>query len=123
MLLVQLFPLRRDRAPTSSREIVGRTAEIAFNAPLLAELRGLAAIDRVAEQAARRLRLHRIVLDEVAGRPDPNSRLNNDYKLFQALHERGREAARRFLAAHFDAIGSHSTMDAAAEADPEYARR
>jgi NTE family protein len=89
----------------------------------LAELRGLAAVGRVAEQAARRLRLHRIVLDEVAERPDSSSRLNNDYKFFRALHERGREAARRFLAAHFDAIGSHSTIDAAAEAEPEYARQ
>jgi NTE family protein len=123
VLLVQIFPLRRDRAPTSSREIVGRTAEIAFNAPLLAELRGLAAVDRVAEQAASRLRLHRIVLDELTERPDPNSRLNNDYKFFQMLHQRGREAARRFLATHFDAIGSQSTMDAASESDPEYARQ
>ena len=56
VLLVQIFPLRRDRAPTSSREIVERTAEIAFNAPLLAELRGLAAVDRMAEYGARRLR-------------------------------------------------------------------
>jgi len=123
VLLVQIFPLRRDRAPTSSREIVGRTAEIGFNAPLLAELRGLAALDRVAEQGSRRLRLHRIVLDEITERPDPTSRLNNDYKFFHVLHERGREAARRFLAEHFDAIGSHSTMDAASESDPEYARQ
>jgi NTE family protein len=123
VLLVQIFPLRRDREPTSPREIIGRTGEIGFNATLLAELRGLAAFDRVAEQAARRLRLHRIVLDEVTERPDSSNRLNNDYKFFRALHERGREAARRFLAAHFDAIGSHSTIDAAAEAEPEYARQ
>ena len=87
----------------------------------MAELRGLAALDRVAEQGTRRLRLHRIVLDEITERPDPNSRLNNDYKFFQALHERGREAARRFLPAHFDAIGSHGTIDVVAEADREYA--
>ncbi|HET7680693.1 MAG TPA: patatin-like phospholipase family protein [Xanthobacteraceae bacterium] len=123
VLLVQIFPLRRDRAPTSSREIVGRTAEIAFNAPLLAELRGLAAVDRFAGQDVRRLRLHRIALQEFGRTPDAASRLNNDYKFFQALHERGREAAQRFLAAHFDAIGSHGTMDAAAEAEPEYASR
>jgi NTE family protein len=123
LLLVQIFPLRRDRAPTSSREIVGRTAEISFNAPLLAELRGLAAVDREAGPDARRLRLHRIALQEFGQTPDAASRLNNDYKFFQALHERGREAAQRFLAAHFDAIGSHSTMDAAAEADPEYAHQ
>lgn len=123
VLLVQIFPLRRDRAPTSSREIVGRTAEIAFNAPLLAELRGLAVVDRAVGQDARRLRLHRIALDGFEKTPDAGSRLNNHYEFFQELHELGRQAAGRFLAAHFDAIGSHSTIEAAAEADPEYAQR
>jgi NTE family protein len=125
VLLVQIFPLRRDKAPTSSRDIVGRTAEIAFNAPLLAELRGLAAIDRAAEEqpsrGLRQLRLHRIVLDEFAG-ADANSRLNNRYEYFQALYERGRRAARRFLDTHFDDIGERATIDAAAGADTEHAQ-
>jgi len=122
VLLVQIFPLRRDRAPTSAREIVGRTAEIGFNAPLLAELRGLATVDRLAEQSARRLRLHRIALDEFTETPDAASRLHNHYEFFQALHELGRRAAQRFLDAHFDAIGEHATIDAAAEAKTEHAR-
>jgi NTE family protein len=125
VLLVQIFPLRRERMPVSSREIVGRTGEIAFNAPLLAELRGLAAVDRMAEEqpgrGLRRLRLHRIVLDEAEFARDPGSRLNNHYEFFQKLHELGRRAARQFLARHFDAIGERATIDAA-EAEPEYAR-
>jgi NTE family protein len=121
VLLVQIFPLRREQIPTSSREIVERTGEIAFNAPLLAELRGLASIDRVAEPNARRLRLHRIVLDEAAIAPNAASRLNNNYEFFQALHELGRRAAEQFLATHFDAIGTRGTMNMAAEADTEHA--
>lgn len=123
VLLVQLFPVRRDAAPVSSRAIAGRTSEIAFNAPLFAELRALAAVDRMAEEQPgrklRQLRLHRIVLDENDVATDPASRLNNSYEFFQALHELGRQAAQRFLAAHFDAIGTRGTMDAAAEADAE----
>jgi NTE family protein len=125
VLLVQLFPLQRAAMPTSSREIVGRIGEIGFNAPLFAELRALAAMDRLAEEQPGRglgqLRLHRIVLDESHIATDPCSRLNNDYEYFQALHALGREAAHRFLAAHFDAIGTRGTMDAAVEADTEYA--
>lgn len=126
VLLVQIFPKTRNKAPRSSRDTVGRTAEIAFNAPLLAELRGLAAIDRMAEEqpsrGLRRLRLHRIVLDELEEGPDAASRLNNNYEFFQSLHERGRRAARQFLDMHFDDIGERATIDAVAEAEPEYAR-
>ena len=63
----------------------------------------------------------RIVLDEGEVATDPTSRLNNHYEFFQTLHELGRRAAQRFLAEHFDAIGSRSTMDATVEAEREYA--
>jgi len=53
---------------------------------------------------------------------DPASRLNNKFEFFETMQARGREAAQQFLAAHFDDIGSRSTMDAAVEADEEYAR-
>jgi NTE family protein len=127
VLLVQLFPLQRDNLPTSSREIVGRTGEIAFNAPLFAELRAVAEVERLAEEqpgrGLRTLRLHRIAMDDGAEAPaDPASRLNNKFEFFETLQARGREAARQFLDSHFDAIGSRSTMDAAAEADQEYVR-
>ena len=127
VLLVQLFPLQRDNLPTSSREIVGRTGEIAFNAPLFAELRALAEVHRMADEqpgrGLRTLRLHRIALDDGAEPPsDPASRLNNKFEFFETMQARGREAAQQFLAAHFDDIGSRSTMDAAVEADDEYAR-
>ena len=125
VLLVQIFP-PREAMPISARDVAGRTSEIAFTAPLLGELRALAAIDRMAEEqggrAARRLRLHCIALDEGEVATDPASRLNNRYEFFQTLHELGRRAAQRFLAEHFDAIGTRSTMDAAAEADQDYAR-
>ena len=124
VLLVQIFP-QHEATPTSAREIAGRTSEIAFNAPLLGELRALAAVDSMAEEqgsgAARRLRLHRIALDEAEVATDAASRMNNRYEFFQTLHGFGRSAAQRFLAEHFDAIGTRSTMDAA-EADQEYAR-
>jgi NTE family protein len=125
VLLVQIFPLQRDVTPTSSRDIAGRTGEIAFNAPLFAELRALAAVDRMAEEQPgrrlRQLRLHRIAMDEQDIAINPASRLNNRFEFFQELHALGRQAAQRFLALHFDAIGTQGSIDAAVEADKEYA--
>jgi NTE family protein len=125
VLLIQLFPQQREATPTSTRDIVGRIGEIGFNAPLFAELRALAAVDRLAEEqparGLRQLRLHRIVLDESHIATDPASRMNNNYEYFQALYANGRQAAEDFLVAHFDAIGTKATIDTAAEADQEYA--
>jgi NTE family protein len=47
--------------------------------------------------------------------------MNNRYEFFEELHELGRQAAQRFLDAHFDAIGIRGTLDAAGETDTEYA--
>jgi len=120
VLLVQIFPLRREGVPTSSRDIMSRTGEIAFNAPLFAELRGLAAVDQAADRDARKLRLHRIAFAGMPG-ADAASRLNNNYAFFGKLYAHGRDAAQEFLATHFASIGERGTMDAVAERETEYA--
>jgi NTE family protein len=59
----------------------------------------------------RRVRLHRIMLDDIGEAfDDADSRLNRDYKFFELLHKRGQRAARRFLDAHFDDIGWRSSI-------------
>ena len=119
VLIVQIYPLRRRALPASQREIMGRTGEITFNAPLLTELRALALIDRLVKGCpggGRRLHLHRIALHEIEDSPDAASRLNNDYEFFQMLRQFGQRAARRFLDTHFDAIGMRGTIELEVEA-------
>ena len=130
VLIVQINPVTRPHTPRSSREIMSRVSEITFNAPLLAELRAMETIDALIDDGkllrgpsnngVRRLRLHRIVLPHVGGGFDtPRSKLKTDYAFFQTLHKLGQRAARRFLDAHFDAIGERSTLDLRAEAAAE----
>jgi NTE family protein len=122
VLLVQINPVTRQRAPRSNREIMSRVNEITFNAPLLAELRTLETIDALIDSGKlvpgpsnagiRRLRLHRIALPHVGGGFDsPRTKLKTDYEFFQTLHKLGQRAARRFLDEHFDAIGERSTLE------------
>jgi NTE family protein len=68
----------------------------------------------------RRIRLHRIVM-HAGSVPGDRGKLSNDYDFFRQLRDHGREAARQFLAAHFDDIGRRSTMDLAVEPAPEAA--
>ena len=125
ILIVQINPLERRRKPRRSHDILTRVHEITFNAPLLAELRALELAEALIEEgrlprgigvgAYRRLRLHRIVMDDEAA--DAGKKLNTDYDYFERLRQRGRRAAQLFLDTHFDDIGHRGTLrtDIAAE--------
>jgi NTE family protein len=121
LLIVQINPRERDKVPASAREILRRANEITFNAAQSAELRTIALVNQLIDQGrlsrgsrsgdCRRIRLHRIVMDDAGESFDPHSRLNNNFDFFERLHERGLSATRRFLDTHFDDIGRRSTID------------
>jgi NTE family protein len=126
-LIVQLNPVARRSAPTRTRDIMSRVSEINFNAPLLAELRSVEFANRLIDEGRlprgtgsgefRRLRLHRIALEEQAARGP----LNNDFEYFETLHKLGQRATRRFLDAHFGDLGRRSTIDAPSKPQAEVA--
>ena len=65
----------------------------------------------------RRLRLHRIALDDETAR----SPLNNDFEYFSKLQKLGQDAARRFLENHYGDIGRRSTINEPVEVRAEVA--
>jgi NTE family protein len=128
VLIVQINPLTRRKAPTSAREIMSRMNEITFNASLLNEMRAVELASSLIDEARQaggkpdeyqRLRLHRIVMD--SGAADTGRKLNTDFDYFELLHKRGQRAARRFLDAYFDDIGRRSTIGVSAAIESEVA--
>jgi NTE family protein len=130
VLIVQINPLERHRTPRRTRAILSRINEINFNASLLSELRAVAFVNRLIDEGRlprgmkegefRRLKLHRIVMEELSDTPSTRDTLKTDYDYFEMLRKLGQRATRRFLDAHFDDIGRRSTIDMAeAEAEPE----
>jgi NTE family protein len=125
VLIVQINPLVRKKIPTSTREIMNRVSEITFNAPLLAELRAIEFVNRLIDHGRlprgtgkneyRRINVHRIVLEGLGERFSSASKSRNDYESFQLLRKLGQRAARRFLDAHYSAIGVESSIDLNAE--------
>jgi NTE family protein len=118
VLLVQISPLRREKMPTSARDIAHRVNEITFNSALDTELRALDYINRLSAQNGRRgrcIRIHRVVMEHVGTRLTMGSRLKTDKDFLTLLHRAGRRAARRFLDRHFFDIGRRSTIDLVAE--------
>jgi NTE family protein len=128
LLLVQINPLQRKEVPRTTQEIVARINEITFNSSLMSELRGISFVGKLidegklprgsAEGQYRRMNIHRIEL-ESSKALDTANRFNTDYDFFEMLRDNGRRAAKRFLDAHFDDIGRRSTIDYAAQAEPE----
>jgi NTE family protein len=130
VLVVQINPVSRAKAPVSAREIMNRVNEINFNASLLDELRAVAFVNGLIDQGRlprgtgggelRRLRLHRIAMNNLGAPLDGKSKLAAGYQL-ETLHKHGQRATRRFLDAHFADIGARSTLDLAPPAHAEVA--
>jgi NTE family protein len=129
VLIVQINPRKRRKVPTRQRDIMSRVNEINFNASLLSELRGVAFVNRLIDEGRlprgrrqgefRRLKLHRIVMEELSESASSRSTLKTDYEYFETLRKLGQRATRRFLDAHFDDIGARSTIDIVEEAQVE----
>src|SRR5262245_47519793 len=129
VLIVQINPRERRKVPTRTREIMSRVNEINFNASLLSELRGVAFVNRLIDEGRlprgmrrgefRRLKLHRLVMEDLGEAFGARSTLKTDYEYFETLRKLGQRATRRFLDAHFDDIGRRSTIDFPAKVEPE----
>lgn len=124
-LLVLLLPRRYPATPRGAGEIQARALDLAFNAPLLAELRQLAhwrgqsrqgwwPLLRSDQRRLRGSRLHLIDGGEVLASQDPHSRLAVHLAYFEALRDLGREQARRWLAADAGRVGQSDGLDLAA---------
>ena len=87
LVLIRAQPRRRPGVPTATADIVHRLHEIAFQAPLDAELALL----------PRRVQLIEVSADAALARHPLNSKLNTDRPFLEALFAAGREAAERAL--------------------------
>ena len=115
-ILVQINPIVRDELPKSAREIMNRLNEVAFNSPLVKELRMIALLNKVADVGHgegamwARMRIHRIASDRVT-EVDSTSKLITEWTFLQGLRNEGRRMADAFLEEHGSNLGKRSTLD------------
>ncbi|WP_205988061.1 patatin-like phospholipase family protein [Paraburkholderia sp. Ac-20336] len=115
-LLIQVNPIERDKTPRTAREIISRLNEVAFNAPLMKELRMIALLRRAADAGSdegrhwAKMRIHRISSD-VMTELGYSSKLNAEWSFLTMLRDEGRLAAQAFLDEHGDSIGVRSSLD------------
>jgi NTE family protein len=115
-ILVQINPVERPGTPRSARDILSRMNEIAFNAPLLKELRMIALLRQVADPGRSEgalwaaMRMHRITSEVMLGL-GYSSKLNAEWEFLCMLRDEGRRAVDDFLAAHGTDLGRRATFD------------
>ena len=115
-ILVQINPIVRDELPKTAREIMNRLNEVAFNSPLIKELRMIALLNKVADvghgEGAQwaRMRIHRIASDRVT-EVDSTSKLITEWTFLQGLRNEGRRMAGLFLDENGSSLGKRSTLD------------
>jgi NTE family protein len=121
-ILVQINPIERPGTPRTAMEIQNRLNEVAFNAPLMKELRMAALLRRVADAGTgegavwARMRMHRIASDLMTTL-SASSKLLAEWAFLCMLRDDGRRAADAFLAAHGDDVGVRSSFDIEALVD------
>jgi NTE family protein len=115
-ILVQINPIVRDAVPKTARDIMNRLNEVAFNSPLVKELRMIALLQRVADPGRGEgalwagMRIHRIASDRVT-EVDSTSKLITEWRFLCGLRDEGRRVAGLFLEQHGSDLGKRSTLD------------
>ncbi len=115
-ILVQINPIERLETPRTASEIHNRLNEVAFNAPLLKELRMIALLRQVADpgqsEGARwaAMRMHRIASPMML-ELGYSSKMNAEWEFLCLLRDEGRRQAELFLKQHGDDLGHRSSLD------------
>jgi NTE family protein len=115
-ILIQINPVERSGTPRSARDILNRENEIAFNAPLLKELRMIALLRKIADPGQTEgalwaaMRLHRIASPSMI-ELGYSSKLNAEWSFLCMLREEGRRRAEAFLTEHGTDLGHRATLD------------
>jgi len=117
ILLVQINPVERRETPRTDKEIQDRLNEITFNANLMRELRAIDFLDGLIEEKVlgrgdyQRVLVHRIDGTDALDDYSASSRLDARWRVMQRLRDKGRKAARTWLAERYDGIGRECTLD------------
>ncbi|WP_149541101.1 patatin-like phospholipase family protein [Siccirubricoccus phaeus] len=121
IVIVQLNPINIPEVPRDMRAIMDRVNTLAFNSSLMREMRMIRfvteLIDRGDLDGSRHLRLfiHTIDAEAELAALDASSKLNADPDFLRQLFELGTARAERFLAEHWEAIGTRSSTDVEAK--------
>ena len=117
ILLVQINPVRRDKLPKYTNEIMDRVNEITFNSSLIAEMRAINFVSKLVKSGKldddeyKDLRMHMIDSQPEIHGLDASSKTNNSLAFFNELRNCGRNAMDDWLKKNKKKIGKETSFD------------
>jgi len=115
IILIHLTPTERPENPTTSRAILSRMQEVAFNSSLMREMRVVAFVTKLIDDGniagGKRILIHSIDGEDVIGPLSNSSKMNSDWDFLLHLHKIGRERADQWLKSNFNRVGVETTVD------------
>jgi NTE family protein len=120
VVIVQINPMNRPEVPETARDILNRINEMTFNASLVREMAGIAAITSLVESGKLNddryvaVRFHEIGAEIALAEMGALSKMNTERAFLEHLHQLGYETADRWLTENFDRLGWESTLDVGA---------
>lgn len=117
IVLVQINPIKRQKLPVTSAEIMDRINEVTFNAGLIAEMRAIAFVKRLLAHGKldpaqyKDVLMHRIDGGEALEAYAASTKSSASSQLIHALRDLGRRCATEWLAQHHDKLGQRDTVD------------
>jgi NTE family protein len=121
VLLVLLSPLVREGTPSSVEEIAARTAELAFSANFMREMRMFVQASEFSsasfptmgrlERRLQKMRFHMIDSSGVASLRRTDTKVLAHSPFLEGLQRQGQECAAVWLAEHGAGVGRQSTVD------------
>jgi NTE family protein len=120
ILIVNLNPFVRHETPKTPADILTRLNEVSFNAPLVAELRAVAFVQKLigegllkekAKGRYRNMLIHAIEADRWLQDLSMESKFNTEWSFLTELKARGRRAAAAWLKTGLADVGVKSSVD------------
>lgn len=120
ILIVHINPIERKEKPVLPGQIMNRVNEITFNASLQREFRAISFVHKLIDEGwlkpefRKRLKyplIHSIRADKELHDLSSSTKFVTDWHFLTTLRDRGREAASRWLEAHYADVGVRSSVD------------
>ena len=117
IVLVQINPIKRDKLPTTSAQILDRINEITFNAGLIAEMRAIDFVKRLLAEGKldptyyKDVLMHRIDGGEALEALTASSKTSTSGSLIHTLRDLGQANARAWLSKHYTSLGTKCTVN------------
>ncbi|NDP38811.1 MAG: patatin-like phospholipase family protein [Rhodoferax sp.] len=117
IVLVQINPIKRDKLPTSSAQILDRVNEITFNAGLIAEMRAIDFVKRLLAEGKldpthyKDVLMHRIDGGEALEEFSASTKTSTSASLIHSLRDLGQANARAWLTQHYTSLGTKCTVN------------